>query len=883
MLDISARLSTALAGRYVIERELGAGGMATVYLAKELKHEREVALKVLRPEIAAQLGAERFLNEVKITARLDHPHILTLIDSGESDGFLWYAQPYVRGESLRGRLHRDKQLGIDEAIVIARQVASALQHAHTHGVIHRDIKPENILLHEGEAMVADFGIALALAEAADSRLTATGMSLGTPQYMSPEQATGERELDARSDVYSLAAVLYEMLAGVPPHTGATSQAIIAKLLTERPTRLRAIRASVPPEVEATVVRALEKTPADRPHSAAEFSTSLRASEPRLEPLRRPALVPLLIVAGVIAVALVGALLLRRAPAVAIGRSEQLTAEPGLEIQPALSPDGRLVAYAAGTVTQMRIFIRPVGDGRTIPLSDDSSAVETQPRWSPDGTKLLYLTRGGAAAAPAFGGLSQPLVPPSTTGVVQSAIWSPDGRAIAFVRADSLLSMPLGGGGASIAPRLIGRAVDLHSCNWSPNGKWIACVTQNSQSTWPGGTFGNIAPSAILSFPAGGGEPVRVAEARWFNQSPVFAPDSRQLLFLSSRDGPRDVYALTLSSSGRPRGEPRRISTGLGATSISISADGRRIAYGVYSAHANIWSLPIPRTGVIGTAGATPVTRGNQVIEGMRTSRDGHWLLYDSDLRGNADIYRVSLLGGGEIEQLTSEPYDEFAPALSPDGSELAYHSWRTGTRDIEVKPLNGGPVVHVTDSPAHESYPSWSPDGRSLAFYDQIQPLTVLVVHRDADGKWGKPIRLSESGPSVMGKGTSGHRPEWSPDGRWLAFVSTSVDARAGRIAIVPAAGGTARYLDISTGPLAGHVYWSPDGRALYYKAHDAQGRTSFWSISAQGGASRLLVRFDDPGWQSARNDFATDGKRFYFAVEDRQSDVFTADLINRP
>jgi len=219
--DTPTRLATALADRYQIERELGAGGMATVYLAKDLKHEREVALKVLRPELGAVLGADRFLAEIKISARLDHPHILTLIDSGASDGFLWYVLPYVRGESLRHRLTREKQLGIEEALQITRQVASALDYAHRQGVIHRDIKPENILLQEGEAILADFGIALAVKEAGGNRLTETGLSLGTPQYMSPEQATGDRTLDARSDVYSLAAVLYEMLTGEPPVTGAS--------------------------------------------------------------------------------------------------------------------------------------------------------------------------------------------------------------------------------------------------------------------------------------------------------------------------------------------------------------------------------------------------------------------------------------------------------------------------------------------------------------------------------------------------------------------------------------------------------------------------------------------------------------------------------------
>ncbi len=215
------RLRAALAGRYAIERELGAGGMATVYLARDLKHDREVALKVLRPDLAAVLGGERFLQEIRITAKLDHPHILTLIDSGASEegGVLWYVLPLVRGESLRHKLIRERQLELAEALRITTQIAGALAYAHQQGVIHRDIKPENILLFEGEAMVADFGIALAVREAGGNRLTETGISLGTPQYMSPEQATGERRLDARSDIYSLGAVLYEMLAGEPPLGG----------------------------------------------------------------------------------------------------------------------------------------------------------------------------------------------------------------------------------------------------------------------------------------------------------------------------------------------------------------------------------------------------------------------------------------------------------------------------------------------------------------------------------------------------------------------------------------------------------------------------------------------------------------------------------------
>ena len=241
------QITAALGDRYVISREIGAGGMATVYLAHDRKLDRDVALKVLRPELGAVLGSERFLTEIKISARLDHPHILTLIDSGEADGLLYYVLPFVRGESLRAKLTRERQLGLDEALTITRQVASALDYAHRQGLVHRDIKPENILIQEGEAMLTDFGIALAVSQAGGGRLTETGLSLGTPQYMSPEQATGDRNIDARSDVYSLASVLYEMLAGEPPVTGASAQAMIAKLMTERPTHLRVLRDAVPAE------------------------------------------------------------------------------------------------------------------------------------------------------------------------------------------------------------------------------------------------------------------------------------------------------------------------------------------------------------------------------------------------------------------------------------------------------------------------------------------------------------------------------------------------------------------------------------------------------------------------------------------------------------
>ena len=278
MADALPRLAEALSDRYLIERELGAGGMATVYLAHDLKHDRDVAIKVLRPELAAALGAERFLSEIRITARLDHPHILTLIDSGDADGFLFYVMPLVRGESLRAKVARERQVGLEEGLGIARQVASALDYAHRQGVVHRDIKPENILLQEGEAILTDFGIALAVSEAGGERLTGTGLSIGTPSYMSPEQAAGDRNVDARSDIYALGAVTYEMLAGEPPVSGASAHAVIAKLMTENPTSLRVLRPTVPAAVDTAVMRALAKAPAERFATAREFADALAATD-----------------------------------------------------------------------------------------------------------------------------------------------------------------------------------------------------------------------------------------------------------------------------------------------------------------------------------------------------------------------------------------------------------------------------------------------------------------------------------------------------------------------------------------------------------------------------------------------------------------------------
>ena len=404
MTDVAERLQAALADRYRLDRELGQGGMATVWLARDLRHERDVALKVLRPELSAVLGADRFLSEIRIAARLDHPHILTLIDSGASDGILWYVIPFVRGDTLRTRLERERQLGVEDAVSIARQVLGALDYAHRQGVVHRDVKPENILFHEGEVVLADFGIALALREAGGNRLTETGLSLGTPQYMSPEQATGDRALDARSDIYSLGAVLYEMLTGEPPHSGATVQAVIAKLMTERPTAIRIVRDTVSPELDATVSRALAKVPADRWPSAADFSRALEtASQP--ERLDRPDRLDRRrwLMAGALLLAVAAAafaFVSRRGerppsrPRLIDPPRVRLTSSGDIRV-PAISPDGRHVAFARDRCQpecSQQVVVRELEGQAELAVLDRMAAVYAL-NWSPDGRRIRVLGTG----------------------------------------------------------------------------------------------------------------------------------------------------------------------------------------------------------------------------------------------------------------------------------------------------------------------------------------------------------------------------------------------------------------------------------------------------------------------------------------------------------
>ena len=406
MSDQFERLKIALADRYVIERELGEGGMAKVYLARDLKHDRRVAVKVLRPELAAVLGAERFLNEIRVTANLQHPHIVQLYDSGEADGDLYYVMPFIDGESLREKLNRENQLSIDEAVAITRAVAEALDYAHRRDVIHRDIKPENIMLLEGTPLVADFGIALAISNVAGDRITATGLSLGTPSYMSPEQATGDRQLTAQSDTYALGSVLYEMLAGDPPFTGSNMTAVIAKVIGEKPIKLSTIRDTVPANIEAAVAKALAKVPADRFESTKAFAEALIAETPvvlvddtpsaSMWVRARRVAVPV----GVVGL-LVWALFGRGGDAPTADLTDytirSITSFAGWEMSPSWSPDGSQIAYSFTGGGDANVAILSLGGGDPHILMADSPYDEINPRWSRDGSKIAFISDRGTGS------------------------------------------------------------------------------------------------------------------------------------------------------------------------------------------------------------------------------------------------------------------------------------------------------------------------------------------------------------------------------------------------------------------------------------------------------------------------------------------------------
>ena len=517
-MNILERLTTALADRYRVEREIGAGGMATVYLAHDLRHDRDVAIKVLHPDLGAALGGERFLSEIRTTARLQHPHILPLLDSGEADTLLYYVMPLVTGETLRARIVRERQLPIATAIQIAREVAGALEHAHKQGIIHRDVKPENILLQDGSALVADFGIALAVRSAGGQRLTQTGLSLGTPQYMSPEQAMGERVVDARSDVYALAAITYEMLTGDPPFTGSSVQAVVAKVMSAEPERLTLTRKTIPLAIERAVLTGLAKLPADRQESAAAFGAAMRDASPDTQSdTTQPSASPRSAartanrgspwkvgVVGVAAgMAIMAAALWPRGSTRnginAVGFTRAQMTFTGKGALPAITPDGDVMAYVESDCEQQgydayrivryghasvpcvqSLMVQDTGSSTPVRVMSRVPSIRAV-RWLASATSLvidatLDSLRNGIFLVPRLGGATRRVAEQGAFDVHASG--------------DTILVLPLASANAMHAQMIIaatGAVVDSVSVPrrayvgiaWSPNGERIALMNESS--------------------------------------------------------------------------------------------------------------------------------------------------------------------------------------------------------------------------------------------------------------------------------------------------------------------------------------------------------------------------------------------------------------------
>jgi len=902
MADERDRLTAALAGRYTIERELGRGGMATVYLAEDVKHRRRVAIKVLHPELAAALGPERFLREIETTAALRHPHILPLYDSGQAGGqavrrsaptagppdrptadFLFYVMPYVEGESLRDRLDREKQLPLDDALQIAREVADALSYAHSRGVIHRDIKPENILLESGHAVVADFGIARAITAAGGDRLTQTGVAVGTPAYMSPEQGAGSGELDGRSDLYALGCVLYEMLAGQPPFTGPTVASVLSQHLTAEPRAITQIRPAVPAEVAGVLQRALAKNPADRFNPVAQFADALQ------RPVRGAAVVSMAprrgwLVAAAVAVVVVVAgvawLLSRGAARLpVIVSTAQVTRDPGLEVDPALSPDGTMVAYAAGTVSDMQIVVRQVSGGRTVALTNEPGRVFRWPRWSPDGSQIAYQAVDGVYVVPALGGPHRIAFQLDTTDAIyrESAFtplaglaWSPDGRRLAVLV--NQWSRNETGGNVMVIVAVDGGARERvlvpamsHSPAWSPDGRMIALTMGNPIFVFGTAYFANAGASAIWVVPLDRGDPHRITSGAHLDGSARWSPDGRHLFFVSDRGGSRDVYRVRVARSGTAGGPIERLTTGLDAHTIDLSRNGSRLAYSRLSTYSNIWVVDRPLRGVASTTAARPVTTGQQMIESVDVTADGRRLVFDSDRNGNADIYTMPTTGGEPVP-ITTDSAGDFSPAWSPDGRRIVFHSLRHGQRDVYTVNADGTGLTRRTSSPAEELDPDWAPDGR-VVLYEVIS----------GGEQWFEVRELDAEPPSVRRLPADGDFARWSSTG------SIAYHARDG-IRVVPATGGGPSRLlvdNAAVGAEAFYAAWAPDGRALYYLARGPEG-WSIRAVPAAGGASRVLVRFDDPQRQHTRYGFSTDGDRFYLTIGGHESDVWVMDLERR-
>jgi serine/threonine-protein kinase len=859
MMTTVDRLATALADRYSLERELGAGGMATVYLAHDLKHDRKVALKVLKPELAAVLGAERFVVEIKTTAALQHPHILPLFDSGTADGFLYYVMPFIDGETLRDKLNRETQLGIDEAVKMTTAVADALDYAHRHGVIHRDIKPENILLHEGQPMVADFGIALAVSAAAGGRMTETGLSLGTPHYMSPEQATGEKEITGRTDVYSLGSVLYEMLTGDPPHTGASAQQIIMKIVTEQAAPVTTLRKTVPPNVSAAVAQALEKLPADRFESAAKFAAALMnpafaTTAQRLDrggpgaAYHRPARslsawLPWILAASLAVTAAWLALGQTRSSTTETVRfAADLDSVQSFPSPPSIiaMPDGRTVLVGAN-----------IG-GQSVLVSRRLDRLETA------------IIRGSEGAGRAFA--------------------SPDGRWVAFAARGKLMKLPIEGG----TPVALADSVGWAGGTWSTDGTIIYTPSYQT-GLWRVSAAGGDARFMTTPDSATG------ELAHWW---PQLLPDQRHLLFTAYR-----------APIERSTVEVLDLKTGTRRVLLQNGVMPRYAASGhlLFAREASILAVPFD-PGKLTVTGAPVVV----VDDVAMNYSDGH-AAYDVSLSGTLVVMPTSVAGmrvqvtemdrRGNEKLLLASPQRYDNPRYAPDLRRISLDiTPDRGARDVWVMDPARATTTRVTTEPASDFAAFWMPDGGDL-LYTSERPLFELY-RRAADGSRPPALLLGGGHDRVLGsisadgqlavfvfsaatgyelwtvplQGTPTPKPKQylarpgfglahpslSPDGRWLAYDSDESGRVEAYVQSFPDP--TLAKHQISSGG-GSEPIWTQGGREVVFVRGDSVMAATVDPVSGSTGIPTLL--FAGPfhltaGPEEARRyDVSPDGQRF--------------------
>ena len=820
--DVDVQLPELLGDRYRVGREIGRGGMALVFLAHDEKHGRDVAIKVIRPEFAASLGRTLFLREMAIVARLRHPNIVPLYDSGDEHGVLYFVMPYEEGPSLRERM-RTAQLPLPEAKRVLRDVARALAYAHSHGVMHRDVKPDNVMLSGGAAVVADFGIARAVnvAQAEVPTLgTAHTGAIGTPAYMAPEQSDGDPNTDHRADIYAFGCMAYEMLAGRLPLEAQSTEALQEAHRTVVPRPLHDVRPDVELRLARLIDQCLEKQCAARPQSAAALLANLERDTAAPETPR----VRFRTVAGLVTVALATtaaaiALSLRRTDSIpVIGISIPLAVDDGLQVEAAISPDGRRVAYAKGVPNHLRVAVRTIGNDSLHWLTTDTTATQLLPQWAPDNHRLVYLSRNSAYLASVTDGTPiRVATGTDSSGTIRSASWSSTGDSIAIVRNDSLLVQPIDGTRA----RFVGVGVQIHGCRWSPNARWIACVSGNWVAFEPGPLFGNDAPSAIVLYPSAGGVPVDLTADAYQNESPAWSADGSTLWMLSSRGGAiGDVYAVRISPNGRAVGEFTRV----GSSAESISLSSGRVAYSVQVQRANIWKIPVVGADHRTLVDAKPFTTGNQLIEVARASSDGKWIVYDGNQTGNADLYRKATFGE-TVSQLTDDAAPEYAGEISPDGKELAWHRFFGQERRLMVKSLDSTVVHGILPDSGDQENPRWSPDGRSIVAWSRRRTENVMfIVHRNAAGGWLAP-------KWQLGNADS---PVWSKDGRRIAFIRqdgsiATIDRDSGAVLPVYTPRRT------SADPIAKHIVWSLEPSTIWFIGSDQRGHGGIWLRSRNG------------------------------------------------